>query len=189
MAKLNENEMWKASITCNSDYDGIFYYAVKTTKIVCRPSCKSKVPKRENVLFFTNLSEALQNGFHPCKRCRPDLGENYKPEMDYVGKARQILELEYENPNILHELPSRIGLSTFHFQRIFKKVTNTTPREYLQEIRLKKAEELLVQRELDNTDVGLKVGFKSLSCFYSAFRRRVGLSPGEYRKMSKQKGE
>ncbi|WGX76550.1 Ada metal-binding domain-containing protein [Paraclostridium bifermentans] len=47
-----EDEMWKAVLENDSDYDGIFFYAVKSTGIYCRPSCKSKIPKRENVGFL-----------------------------------------------------------------------------------------------------------------------------------------
>uniref|UniRef100_UPI000ACCA6A4 Ada metal-binding domain-containing protein n=1 Tax=Clostridium sp. NkU-1 TaxID=1095009 RepID=UPI000ACCA6A4 len=49
---LTEEEKWKAALECNASYDGRFYYGVKTTGIFCRPSCKSKSPKRENVEFF-----------------------------------------------------------------------------------------------------------------------------------------
>lgn len=49
---LSRDTMWKATVSCDSAYDGIFFYAVKTTGIFCRPSCKSKVPNYENVSFF-----------------------------------------------------------------------------------------------------------------------------------------
>ncbi|MBP2258849.1 AraC family transcriptional regulator of adaptative response / methylphosphotriester-DNA alkyltransferase methyltransferase [Virgibacillus campisalis] len=50
--------MREVAISCNSAYDGLFFYAVKTTGIFCRPSCKSRVPKRENVSFFLSAAEA-----------------------------------------------------------------------------------------------------------------------------------
>lgn len=65
--------MWEAVISSNNRFDEIFYYAVKTTGIYCKPSCKSKIPLQQNVLFFYTKNDALEKGYRPCKRCRPDL--------------------------------------------------------------------------------------------------------------------
>lgn len=48
-ANLTEEEKWQASLACDPAYDGRFFYGVKTTGIFCRPSCKSKSPKWENI--------------------------------------------------------------------------------------------------------------------------------------------
>ena len=183
MNGLSESKKWEASTANDSSFDGIFYYAVKTTGIVCRPSCKSKIPNRENVSFFNSLEEALHSGYRPCKRCRPDLGVQYDPEKESVTLVCEILKNHYHNPELLEELPSRAGISSFHLQRLFKKVTGYTPKEYLQGIRVQKAAELIKQGQMNNTDVCLMVGFKSLSSFYSAFRQQMGVSPKEYRKL------
>ena len=65
--KIQREALWKAVVRCDGRYDGFFYYAVKTTGIFCRPSCKSKTPKRENVEFFFSREEALRKGYKPCK--------------------------------------------------------------------------------------------------------------------------
>lgn len=187
MNKLSENKMWEVSIANDASYDGVFYYAVKTTGVVCRPSCKSKIPNRDNVSFFRSFEEAIHHGYRPCKRCRPDLGARYAPEKESIESACNILKAEYHNPEILEELPSRVGISSFHFQRLFKKVTAHTPKEFLQGIRVNKAAELLVRSKRNNTDICLTVGFKSLSGFYSAFRLQKGCSPREYRKTQESK--
>ena len=69
--KLTDNEMWKAVTSCDAALDEQFFYAVKTTGIYCRPSCKSRAPLRENVLYFETGEDACHAGFRPCKRCRP----------------------------------------------------------------------------------------------------------------------
>lgn len=183
MNKLSENKMWEACIANDSQYDGNFYYAVKTTRIVCRPSCKSKIPNRQNVAFFTNLDEAISKGYRPCKRCRPDFGPQYSPEIESINLVCHILKKDYGNPHILEELHFRVGISSFHLQRMFKKVSGYTPKKYLQEIRVNKASELLAQSLFNNTEICLEVGFKSLSAFYSAFHKQIGISPGAYRKL------
>ena len=53
-------------------YDGKFFVAVKSTKIVCLPSCYSRIPLEKNMVFFDTLEEALENGYRPCKRCKPE---------------------------------------------------------------------------------------------------------------------
>src|SRR6266851_8828036 len=66
----NRQEMMRAYRDKNADYDGVFYVAVKTTGIFCRPSCPSR-PNLANVEFFASVQECLDAGYRPCKRCRP----------------------------------------------------------------------------------------------------------------------
>lgn len=180
---LNDNRMWRAVITNDPGYDGVFYYGVKSTGVFCRPSCQSKVPKRENVQFFSNRDEALREGFRPCKRCRPDSPDVYRgPIREMADRIFDLLQKDYANPRILYELPGLVGVSPFHLIHSFKKVVGITPSELLREIRVHKAEELIKSSELNNTEVCYQVGFQSLSNFYEAFRKKTGKSPGEYRK-------
>ena len=69
--KLTDDEMWEATINCDSNLDGRFFYAVKTVGVYCCPSCKSRAPLRKNVLYFETGEQAQRAGFRPCKRCRP----------------------------------------------------------------------------------------------------------------------
>src|SRR5262245_23866261 len=66
----DQREMMRAFHQKNPDYDGVFYVAVKSTGIFCRPSCPSQ-PKPENVEFFGSVRECLFAGYRACKRCRP----------------------------------------------------------------------------------------------------------------------
>ena len=54
---MTEDEMWNPVKNSDANYDGVFFYAVKTTGIFCRPSCKSKLPKRENICYFKSAKE------------------------------------------------------------------------------------------------------------------------------------
>ncbi|MDF2636595.1 MAG: Ada metal-binding protein [Pelosinus sp.] len=179
---LLEKEQWKAVEQCDSKYDGAFFYAVKTTGIVCRPSCKSKVPNRDNVSFFTTLDDALRQGYRICKRCRPDLGAQYMPELELVKTACDIMKQEYFNLILLRELPLRLNVSSSHFQRMFKKIVSRTPKKYLSTLRIEKAIELLDSSTMSIMDISLEVGFASLSSFYLAFRAEMVCSPSEYRR-------
>ncbi len=178
---LSEEEMYAALVCNDVAYDGVFFYAVRTTGVVCRPSCKSKQPSRENVCFFNTLEEALRLGYRPCKRCRPDLGVNYFPDVETVMAAREIVDREYSNPDVLQQLPGSIGISVSQLRRLFKTVTGETPRSYLQRVRVARAIELLAEHSLSAIDISLSVGFTCLSSYYAAFRNVTGRTMKEYR--------
>ncbi|WP_017185789.1 Ada metal-binding domain-containing protein [Alkalibacillus haloalkaliphilus] len=110
---LSQNIMWEATTTCNSAYDGVFFYAVKTTGIFCRPSCKSRVPNRENISFYSNAANARKAGYRPCKRCRPDLKSiiTYDPLEIVIEETMQIIEEKYGQKILLDELASMVGIS------------------------------------------------------------------------------
>ncbi|MDR3588306.1 MAG: Ada metal-binding domain-containing protein [Negativicutes bacterium] len=186
MEKLAEDMLWQATVNNDEKFDGRFFYAVRTTRIVCRPSCRSKPPSRENVEYFTDIEEAVRHGYRPCKRCRPDFAAPYRPERETVDTACALLAEEYANSKILEELPGRVGVSRFHLSRLFKAVTGQTPKEYLQTVRLDRARALLEESELSGIQVCFEAGFNSLSNFYALFRTATGLSPQEYRKQVRQ---
>ncbi|MFC0611404.1 bifunctional transcriptional activator/DNA repair enzyme AdaA [Scopulibacillus daqui] len=173
--------MWEAIVSSDPAYDGIFFYAVKSTGIFCRPSCKSKVPKYENVSFFLNAAEALKAGYRPCKRCRPDLkSKNYDPFKPIIDDTIHIIENNYDQKLLLAEIASKVGVSRFHLDRIFKVRTGYTPRLYLEKVRIEKAKGLLLTTSLNSTEVGYQIGYQSISSFYHAFKRRTGLSPSQF---------
>lgn len=72
-------EMLQAFRGKKADYDGVFFVAVKTTGIFCRPSCPSR-PHADNVEFFGSIRECLFAGYRPCKRCRPQAADGTPPE-------------------------------------------------------------------------------------------------------------
>ncbi len=174
--------MWKATISCDPAYDGIFFYAVKTTGVFCRPSCKSKIPNCENVSFFSNANEAQRAGYRPCKRCRPDLDiKVYDPFESVLEDTIRLIKNNYVQTMPLHEIATRVGISPFHLNRIFKERTGDTPRKYVEKMRVEKAKELLLTTVCNSTEIGYQIGYQSISSFYNAFKRNTGLSPSQFR--------
>lgn len=68
---LTDDQRWQSVLARDPNADGEFVFAVRTTGIFCRPSCRARHALRENVSFYANASEALAAGFRPCKRCQP----------------------------------------------------------------------------------------------------------------------
>jgi AraC family transcriptional regulator of adaptative response / methylphosphotriester-DNA alkyltransferase methyltransferase len=181
--KVSHDVMWNAIINCDPTFDGEFYYGVNTTGIFCRPSCKSKNPKIENVLFFDTSEEAKKDGFRPCKRCQSDLKKkNYNPADELIDNTIDFLQKNYKVCNTLDDISKELGISSFYLNRIFKKQKGITPRVYLERLKIKSAKNLLKDKSLDIVDVCFESGFKSLSTFYNVFNKHTGKTPKKYRK-------
>ncbi|MDK9760248.1 DNA-3-methyladenine glycosylase 2 family protein, partial [Vibrio sp. D173a] len=69
---LSSAQCRQARLARDARFDGLFFIAVKTTGIFCRPICPASPPKEQNVEYFSNQAQALQAGYRPCLRCRPD---------------------------------------------------------------------------------------------------------------------
>lgn len=182
---LTEEEKWNAVVQCNRNYDGIFFYGVKTTGIFCKPSCKSKEPKRSNIKFFDNIGDAYAYGLRPCKRCRPDLLD-FNPIEDFIKKAKDIFDTYYANHEKLKLELSKLGVSQNHLIQLFHKKYKITPVKYLNQLRIEKALHLLATTDKSIMNIALLCGFQSLSNFYDSFKRQVGITPKEYRKSIKK---
>lgn len=177
---LLPEEKWQAVIQCDSRYDGIFFYGVRTTGIFCRPSCKSKAPVPGNIIFFEHPAEARQLGFRPCKRCCPERTV-FQPELELVKKVQKIIDDGYQNRVDVQHISRQLGVSKNHLIKLFKRYCGVTPAQYITSRRVAKAIELLRQGEAGILEVAYAAGFRSLSTFYKCFKERTGYAPGEVR--------
>jgi AraC family transcriptional regulator of adaptative response / methylphosphotriester-DNA alkyltransferase methyltransferase len=178
---LTFEEMWEKIIACDRKYDGLFFTAVKTTKIYCRPSCRSRKPKKVNVEFYNDINEVEKAGYRPCKRCQPE--SDHSPHIGLVKKAVAFLVSHYKQKLELQDIANHVGVSSFYLERLFKQETSETPRTYLEKIRVDKAAHLLKNTDRTNLEICYEVGFQSPSNFYKVFRRLKKCSPSEYRNL------
>lgn len=176
---LTNEEKWRAVVDCDGIYDGVLYYGVKTTGIVCRPSCKSKVPKRDNVIFFNDIEDAYAKGLRCCKRCRPDQIE-FNPMTDSAKKIKHIYDTYYTDRENLSLKISKLNISKNHLINLFRRQYNMTPVKYANKLRIEKSMELLYKNENNILTIALQCGFGSLSTFYKFFNKQVGLTPKQY---------
>ncbi len=178
---MTEEEKWQAVLHNDAGYDGTFFYGVKTTGIYCRPSCKSKAPKRENVMFFETSDEARAAGFRPCKRCRSDLID-YEPMKQIAEEVKEKIEKVYKEQTKLQQELSEVGVTGRRLADVFRDAYGMTPKAYMESLRLKEAKELLAHSDKKIIDIAYAVGFGSLSAFYQFFKRETGATPSAYRK-------
>lgn len=177
------DEKWQAIVQNDASFDAQFIYAIKTTGIFCKPSCKSRIPKKENVRIFQNTDQALSEGFRPCKRCKPT-GERL-PDHEWVNLITHYIDHHYFESLTLQTLAESCHGSRFHLHRTFRRITGMTPVQYIQQIRMKKAKEHLLNTDDEIVDIALSVGMPSVSYFITLFKKMTGLTPNEYRRQKK----
>lgn len=168
---------WQQVVARDARQDGRFVFAVRTTGIYCRPSCPSRRPRRDSVEFFADPHEAERAGYRACLRCKPT---QISAQAQYVIHARQLLD-HSEGIVTLRELSRRVGLSPFHLQRLFKRATGISPREYQSARRMQHVKTGLRQGE-DVTTALYDAGFGSPSRLYEKAPQQLGMTPGEYRR-------
>lgn len=177
---ISDASRWQAVKERDSRAAAQFVYAVATTGIYCRPGCSSRLPKRENVLFFDQSIAAEQAGYRPCKRCEPQLANPPDPAQAAITQACQILE-DAETPPSLDELATAVNLSPYHFHRLFKKSVGITPKQYANEVRLRRLRGHL-QQDQTVTAAVYNAGFQSGSRFYESAAASLGMTAKTYQK-------
>ena len=167
------SQMERAYLTRDAAYDGLFFTAVRTTRIFCRPTCPARKPFPGNVVFFRTPQEALHAGYRACKRCRP-LEEQDRP--DWVTGLLADLERAPAGRFGDAELRAR-GTDPTTVRRYFVRVYGTTFHAFVRATRLAQAHQRLCAGTPIDTVI-LESGFGSYSGFRSAFTRAYGQTPG-----------
>lgn len=107
----------------------------------------------------------------------PLVTRQQRVQADRVEQVRKILSLEYEDPPALTDLARRVACSPFYLSRLFAKETGQTISQFLRDVRLAKAKELLDRGEMNVSEAAVSVGYSSLSHFSRAFSARYGHCP------------
>ena len=165
--------MYLAVVRRDPGYEGVFFTGVKTTGIFCRPTCRAKRPKAENVEFFPTVTEALHGGYRPCRLCRPM--DSTKPVPTLVEKLRRAVEAAPESRVSDKDLIA-MGIEPSTARRQFKSYLGLTFHAYQRARRMGLAlRQVKVGRPV--IDVQLAQGYESPSGFRQAFTRIFGQAP------------
>jgi AraC family transcriptional regulator of adaptative response/methylated-DNA-[protein]-cysteine methyltransferase len=173
----SRREMERAFLASDATYDGIFFTAVRTTGIFCRPSCRARKPLPTNIEFFSSIREALFSGYRPCRRCQPAVASGTTPDW-----ARRLISAVEEEPDrrLRDADLQKYGVDPARARRYFLEHYGMTFQAYCRGRRLSGALRQLRQGDtLD--DVALGTGWESHSGFRDAFARTFGIAPGRGR--------
>ena len=171
-----EDAQYAALLARDASFDGVFWYAVRTTGVFCKPSCGARPPRAENVSFHDSVASAVTAGFRPCKRCRPDQPDTLHTDI-VTAVCEQINTAVAADQSIpsLNALATRSGYSPFHLHRMFKRATGLTPRAYGAASRARRMRETLDQRDTVSQAIH-DAGYTSTSRFYEQATARLGMS-------------
>ncbi|HEY3587949.1 MAG TPA: Ada metal-binding domain-containing protein, partial [Myxococcaceae bacterium] len=170
---------WEAFVRRDPAADGQFVVAVESTCIYCRPTCPARRPLRRNVRFLPDVATAERQGYRACKRCKPDLAQ--LPSEALVEKVKSLLLADLETPPGLEALARKTGFSPAHLQKVFKKHTSLSPKEFVSAARLERWKaELRAGKPV--TEAWLDAGYGSAGRAYAAARKQMGMSPKQYGK-------
>lgn len=163
----------------DASVDGTFFYAVTTTGVFCRPSCPARRPKRDNVRFYATAAAAEAAGYRPCKRCRPQQAGPNQEHAARIARACRILEIADPSPS-LAALAAEIGLSPYHFHRVFTAATGVTPKAYATAHRRRRTQ-CALKSSRSITEAIYDAGFNSSSRFYEAAAKDLGMTPTQFK--------
>ena len=175
----------RARLSRDPRFDGLFFTAVRSTGIYCRPVCPAPTPRRENIAYFGNAAAAEAAGFRPCLRCRPELSPGdgaWRRGDATVARALKLIDegLLAEQP--LAALAERVNLGERQLRRLFVERLGAPPIGVHGTRRLLFAKQLLTETTLPITDIALAAGFGSLRRFNTTFRESYRMAPRDLRK-------
>ncbi|MFD0740506.1 AlkA N-terminal domain-containing protein [Lysobacter koreensis] len=175
----------QARLSRDPRFDGLFFTAVTSTRIYCRPVCPAPTPKRENITYYGNAAAAEAAGFRPCLRCRPELspGDGALRRGDAtVARALKLIDEGALAEQPLAALAERVGIGERQLRRLFVERLGAAPIGVHGTRRLLFAKQLLTETTLPITQVALAAGFGSLRRFNSTFLEAYRMAPRDLRK-------
>ncbi|MGS2723595.1 AlkA N-terminal domain-containing protein [Porticoccus sp. GXU_MW_L64] len=182
----------RARLSRDGRFDGLFFVAVKTTGIYCRPVCPANPPKESNVHYFPSALAASQQGYRPCLRCRPESAPGspaWRGTHTTLARAVKLVDAGYWQGQSLAQFCQRLGVGERHLRQLFRDELGVSPQGYRNFRRLMLAKQLLHQTRLPIATIATCVGFGSVRRFNAAFKALINLPPGQVRRLGKTGSE
>ncbi|MBV8376424.1 MAG: helix-turn-helix domain-containing protein [Verrucomicrobia bacterium] len=186
--QLNREQCYQAVLAHDPRFDGHFFTAVRSTRIYCRPICRSKRPALERCEFYRLAAAAEVAGYRPCLRCRPELAPGQAPADSadrLTSAALKQIEAGGLQEQSVSDLAAKLGVSDRHLRRVLLENLGVTPIQLAQTHKLLLAKQLLTDTSLPMMDVALASGFASLRRFNALFRERYAFSPKTLREKNR----
>ncbi len=177
---LDHRACERARLTRDARFDGLFYIAVTSTGIYCRPVCPAPSPKARNVRYYDSAAAAAAAGFRPCLRCRPEAAPGsplHRARSELVAGALRLIEQGALDDGSLPQLAQRVGVGERHLRRVFTAELGASPLDVAATRRLLFAKQLLGETDLPMREIAQASGYASLRRFNAAFSATYGKPP------------
>jgi len=182
---LDPDTCYAALCSRDARFDGRFFTAVRSTGVFCRPVCPALTPKRVNCTFVASAAAAIEMGYRPCLRCRPEAAPGspaWRGTSNTVARALRLIEDGALDEGSVEELAARLGVGGRHLRRLFVDQVGAAPKTVAQTRRLLLAKKLLGETAMPLTEIALASGFASQRRFNDAFVRLYGRPPRALRR-------
>src|SRR5215813_9865062 len=186
---MDDEQRYQAAVSKDARFDGVFFGAVTTTGIYCRPSCPAMTPKRQNMCFYPSAAAAQQGGFRACKRCRPDASPGspqWNERADVVARAMRLIADGVIDRDGVPGLAARLGYSVRQVERQLLAELGAGPLALARAQRAQTARLLIETSTLPMGDVAFAAGFASIRAFNDTVRAVFALPPTELRRRARR---
>jgi AraC family transcriptional regulator of adaptative response / DNA-3-methyladenine glycosylase II len=181
---LDLESCYRAVKSRDRRFDGVFYTAVRTTGIYCRPSCPARTPAFHNVTFHPTAAAAQAAGYRACKRCLPDAtpgSPDWDVAADAAGRAMRLIADGVVDREGVDGLARRIGYTSRHLSRILTQELGAGPLALARAKRAQTARVLLETSDLGAADIAFAAGFSSVRQFNDTIREVYDATPTRLR--------
>ncbi len=183
-SRVDPESCYRAVKSRDRRFDGVFFTAVRTTGIYCRPSCPARTPKFDNVSFHPSAAAAQSAGYRACKRCLPDAtpgSPDWDVAADLAGRAMRLVADGVVDREGVEGLAARLGYTPRHLSRILTAELGAGPLALARARRAQTARILIETTDLGFADVAFAAGFASIRQFNETVREVYAASPTELR--------
>ena len=181
---MDAESCYRAVKSRDRRFDGVFYTAVRTTGIYCRPSCPARTPHLANVTFFPSAAAAQAAGFRACRRCLPDAtpgSPDWDTAADAAGRAMRLIADGVVDREGVNGLASRLGYTPRHLGRILVAELGAGPLALARSRRAQVARTLIETTPMGFAEVAFAAGFASVRQFNDTLREVYAASPSQLR--------
>lgn len=187
--RLDEKTCEQARLNYDARYDGRVFIGSTISGVYCRPICPTPHNKRIHVRYFPTAAAAVQAGFRPCLRCRPEVAPGtpaWNGTSATVSRGLRLIAEGALDEDGVERLGERLGVTSRHLSRLFFRHLGAAPTAIARTRRLHFAKQLISDTNMPMAQVALAAGFGSIRQFNDVFRQYCGMPPSELRRIGKR---
>ena len=163
-------------------FDGRFFIGVHTTGIYCRPICRARIPKQQNISFYPSAAAAHAAGFRPCLRCHPEGAPEFASQQGAAATVTRALTVIRDGENSITAVAARVGTDEAHLLRLFEQQLGASPPVVAQTRRVLFAQQLLMETAMPADEIALAAGFGSVGNLNTTIQTLFGRPLTELRR-------